>query len=224
MRKTLKTLTLMAVVAAVAPACASRGFVRTEVAPVQDRVDALATSVDETRAQTEENGERIGEVDRRAGEATELARTAQNAADAAMTEAGRVDGRVDEVAARTAALSRLILEVTISEDQGEFSFGDAALPDQAKASLDQLVVDLQREPDNVFIEIEGHTDSTGPEAYNKMLGMERAEAVKQYLYEQHHVPLHKMNVISYGEDRPVAPNDTSEGRAQNRRVVIKVLS
>ena len=52
----------------------------------------------------------------------------------------------------------------------------------------------------------------------------RAEAVKRYLYEQHQVPLHKINVISYGEEKPVAPNNTRDGRAQNRRVVIKVLA
>ena len=51
----------------------------------------------------------------------------------------------------------------------------------------------------------------------------RAEAVKRYLYEKHQVPLHKINVISYGEDKPVSPNKTRAGRAQNRRVVIKVL-
>lgn len=224
MGKILKTLTLMAVVAAVAPACASRGFVRTEVEPVQERVDQLATTVDENRAQTDENTAQIGEVDRRAGEAAELARTAQNSADAAAAEATRIEGRVDEVADKTAKLSRLMFEVTISEEQGEFGFGDATLPEAAQAELDQLVSDLQNQSDNVFIEIEGHTDSTGPEAYNEMLGMERAEAVKQYLYEHHHVPLHKMNVISYGEARPVAPNDTREGRAQNRRVVVRVLS
>ena len=54
--------------------------------------------------------------------------------------------------------------------------------------------------------------------------MNRAEAVKRYLYEQHQVPLHKINVISYGEDKPAAPNKTRDGRAQNRRVVIKVLA
>ena len=60
--------------------------------------------------------------------------------------------------------------------------------------------------------------------YNEKLGLERAEAVKRYLYEQHQIPLHKMNVISYGEDKPVAPNKDRAGRAQNRRVVIKVLA
>jgi outer membrane protein OmpA-like peptidoglycan-associated protein len=54
--------------------------------------------------------------------------------------------------------------------------------------------------------------------------MERAEAVKRSLYEQHQIPLHRMNVISYGEDKPAAPNNTRDGRAQNRRVVIRVLA
>jgi outer membrane protein OmpA-like peptidoglycan-associated protein len=53
--------------------------------------------------------------------------------------------------------------------------------------------------------------------------MNRAEAVKRYLYEQHQIPLHRMNVISYGSDKPLAPNKTKEGRAQNRAVVIRVL-
>jgi len=47
--------------------------------------------------------------------------------------------------------------------------------------------------------------------------------VKRYLYDQHHVPLHRINVISYGEDKPVAPNNTRGGRSQNRRVVVKIL-
>jgi len=48
--------------------------------------------------------------------------------------------------------------------------------------------------------------------------------VKRYLYESHQIPLHKMNVISYGDERPIAENKTRDGRAQNRRVVIKILA
>jgi outer membrane protein OmpA-like peptidoglycan-associated protein len=63
----------------------------------------------------------------------------------------------------------------------------------------------------------------GGKAINEKIGMDRAEAVKRYLYEQHKIPLHRMNVISYGEDKPATDNKTSQGRAQNRRVVIRVL-
>ena len=101
--------------------------------------------------------------------------------------------------------------MTLSEDKGGFKFGKAAMPDQAKADLDQLVEKLKAEPNGAYIEIEGHTDNAGPADLNYKLGLERAEAVKRYLYEQHQVPLHKINVISYGEEKPIAPNKTKDG-------------
>ena len=139
-----------------------------------------------------------------------------------------VDGRVaatnNRVNAVELAARKLVFEVTLSEDQGNFAFGKTELPDAAKARLDQVVQQLKSDTKNIFIEIEGHTDNVGSPLINEKIGMERAEAVKRYLYEQHQVPLHKMNVISYGEDKPVAPNNKRDGRAQNRRVVVKVLS
>jgi outer membrane protein OmpA-like peptidoglycan-associated protein len=122
------------------------------------------------------------------------------------------------------ASKRLVYEVTLSEDKGNFKFGKAVMPDEARTDLDQLVGKLKSEPNGAFIEIEGHTDSAGPATLNYKLGLDRAEAVKRYLYDQHQVPLHKISVISYGEEKPIAPNKTKEGRAQNRRVVIKVLT
>ena len=115
-------------------------------------------------------------------------------------------------------------EVVLSEDQGNFKFGKSVLPDEAKQQIDQMVAQLKQDPKNVYIEIEGHTDSIGDKVMNERLGLARAEAVKRYLYEQYQIPLHKMNVISYGKEKPVAPNKTKAGRAQNRRVVIKVLA
>ena len=122
------------------------------------------------------------------------------------------------------ANKRLVYEVVLSEDEGNFKFGKTTLPDEAKAKIDEMVAQLKADPKDVFFEIEGHTDNVGDKAINEKIGLERAEAVKRYLYEQHQIPLHKMNVISYGEDKPVAPNKTKAGRAQNRRVVIKVLA
>jgi peptidoglycan-associated lipoprotein len=112
----------------------------------------------------------------------------------------------------------------LSEDSGQFTFGKADQPNGAKAAIDQVVAKLKTAAKNAFVEIEGHTDSAGDEKYNEALGLERAEAVKRYLYENHQIPLHKINVISFGERKPVAPNNTKEGRAQNRRVVIKILA
>jgi len=202
--------------------------VRTEVGNVNSKVDTLSGSLEETQEQTRQNGQRIGAVDtkaeaagRSAAEARAAADAANTAAASAATAAKAVDSRV--TAAETAS-RRLVYEVTLSEDQGNFRFGGTTLPDEAKARLDTVVNQLKQDPKAVYIEIEGHTDNVGGRELNERLGMERAEAVKRYLYEQHQVPLHKINVISYGEEKPVAPNNNRAGRAQNRRVVVKVLS
>jgi peptidoglycan-associated lipoprotein len=87
-----------------------------------------------------------------------------------------------------------------------------------------MIADIQANPKAVFFEVEGHTDSVGDAKANERLGMERAEQVKRYLYETHKVPLHKINVISYGETKPAATNKTKAGRAENRRIVVRVLA
>jgi outer membrane protein OmpA-like peptidoglycan-associated protein len=116
-----------------------------------------------------------------------------------------------------------VYTVVLSEDEGGFKFNKIELPDDAKAKIDQLVSQIKADPKGAYFEIEGHTDNVGDKAVNEKIGMERAQAVARYLYEQHQIPLHRINVISYGEDKPVAPNNTKDGRAQNRRIVIKVL-
>lgn len=220
MRVTMwRMATLAALVVLVAPACATRGFVRTETAVVDAKIDSVAGIVEETQERALQNGERIGEVDQRAMAAGQAAQMSQAAADGAASAAQEVGVRVDEMAARA---GRLIFEVTLSENQGDFAAGQDALPDAARARIDQLVGELQAAGQNQFIEIEGHTDSTGDPNFNLRLGMRRAEAARRYLYEQHNVPLHKMSVYSFGEERPAAGNDTPQGRAQNRRVVIRV--
>jgi outer membrane protein OmpA-like peptidoglycan-associated protein len=226
---------MIALTVAVAPACATKKFVRTEVGNVNTKVDTLTGTVEETQERTRQNAERIGAVDAKAEAAGKSATDARSAADAAAQQAtaannaaakansaaAAVSTKVDEVVARS---GRLVYEVTLSEDQGNFKFGGTDLPDEAKARLDEIVTSLKSDPKGVFIEIEGHTDNVGSKLLNERLGMERAETVKRYLYEQHQVPLHKINVISYGEDKPVAPNNNRQGRAQNRRVVVRILS
>ena len=75
----------------------------------------------------------------------------------------------------------------------------------------------------VYVEIEGHTDNIGGEAYNMQLGHDRAMTVLRYMNESGGIPLHAMNAISFGSSKPLAGNDTQDGRAQNRRMVIRVL-
>ena len=228
MQKNVYAVSVLALTMALVAACATKKLVRTEVGAVNGKVDTLNTAVEETQERTRQTETRTAAVDAKAEAAGRSAVDARAAADAAQLAANNagnatkvVDGRVTAV--ETSA-RRLIYEVTLSEDQGNFLFNGAALPDAAKARLDEMVNQLKTDPKGIFIEIEGHTDNVGTATYNEHLGLERADVVKRYLYEQHKVPLHKINVISYGEDKPVAPNTTRAGRGQNRRVVVRVLS
>jgi outer membrane protein OmpA-like peptidoglycan-associated protein len=208
-------------------ACATKKFVRTSVGQVNDKVDSLGRSVEETQERTRQNEGKIAEVDQKAAAADQKAVAAQGSADRANTAAQQAANTANTAVQRTDQLEkaskRLVYEVVLSEDQGNFKFGKKDLPDEAKAKLDEMMQQIKADPKGAYFEIAGYTDSIGSKEYNEKLGMERAEAVKRYLYEQHQIPLFKMNVISYGEENPVAENNTKAGRAQNRRVVIRVL-
>ena len=207
MRRVIVAVMALAFTAAGTTACATKGYVNKQVGSVSGKVDTVSQSLEQTQERTKQNEARIGEVDVKAGSAADAARAADAKADA-----------IDK------ASKKIVYEVVLSEDQGKFKFGKAVLPDEAKAALDAMVNQLKSDPKGAYFEIEGHTDNTGAKLANEKLGLDRAEAVKRYLYETHQIPLHKMNVISYGEDKPAAPNNTKAGREQNRRVVIRVLA
>ncbi|WP_414695409.1 OmpA family protein [Phenylobacterium sp.] len=144
------------------------------------------------------------------------------------TRVTRVEGTAGEALARANAAHKLaegkfLYEVVLSDDSVKFPVDRHALSPEAESRLAELVQRLKAENRNVYLEIQGHTDASGPEAYNDQLGEARAEAVRKYLSQQG-IALNRMATISYGEEAPVAPNETSDGRAQNRRVAIIVLS
>ena len=225
MRNSLITAGVIVAAMSVAPACATKGFVRQSVGEVNDKVTTMGTSLEETQERVRAAEGRITETDAKATAAGESATKANAAASEAANRATEV-GRTAEARAVSieGEMRKLIFETVLSEDRGEFRLGRAELPEDATAAIDTMVNQLKTDKKAVWVEIEGHTDSTGDKVYNERLGLARAEAVKRYLYEKHQVPLHKINVISYGEEKPVAPNNTRAGRAQNRRVVIKVLA
>jgi peptidoglycan-associated lipoprotein len=210
------------------PACASKGYVERNVKTVDDKVESLSASVQDNTNRISQNEDAIAGVKQDAQAAQQAANRAQSAADTAKstadTAANAAKAADDKAEAVDRASRKLIYEVVLSADESNFKFDNTVLPDDAKAKIDEMVAELKADPKNAYFEIEGYTDSTGDATYNEKLGLARAEAVKMYLYEQHQIPLHRMNTISYGENNPVAPNNTREGRAQNRRVVIKVLA
>ena len=227
MRRLLVAIPIAVLAVGGSTACATKKFVRTSVGEVNDKVDSLGKSLEETQERTRRNEGRIAEVDSKADSAAQAAAQANNAASQASSAAGVAQTAANAAGSKADALERaskkLVYEVVLSEDEGNFKFAKTILPDEAKAKLDDMIKQIKADPNGAYFEIEGHTDNVGDAETNERIGLERAESVKRYLYEQHQVPLHKMNVISYGEEKPIAPNKTRDGRAQNRRVVIKVL-
>jgi peptidoglycan-associated lipoprotein len=234
MRNSLVAVSVLALAVGGTSACATKGFVKNQVGLVSTKVDTLGQSLEATQERTKQNEARIADVDGKAVAAQGAASQAQTSALSADGKAITADGKavaanetaqmaVAKVTEVEKAAKRMVYTVVLSEDQGNFKLGTAALPAEAKAKIDELVNQIKADPKGAYFEIEGHTDNTGDKALNTRLGAERAEAVKVYLYEQHQIPLHRMNVISYGEEKPAAPNNTKAGRAQNRRVVLRVL-
>jgi outer membrane protein OmpA-like peptidoglycan-associated protein len=122
------------------------------------------------------------------------------------------------------AKGKFLYEVTLTDESVKFGFNRSQLSAEAKAALDAFAKKLLAENKNVYVEVQGHTDSIGSAEYNLSLGQARAEAVMRYLNMQHGFPLHRMNAISYGSTKPIADNKSSKGRGQNRRVALVVLA
>ena len=202
-------------------ACATKKYVNNRVDDVNSKVSTLSESVEETQERTRQNEQRIGEVDQKADAASAGRRRGRPAAESAPT---RRPPRPTPRSTQSTRPQRLVYEVVLRDDNSRFAFGKAALASKPRRRSTRSSTSWPPIPRTSSWRSRGTPTRVGPPTLNEQLGLQRAEAVKRYLYEQHSVPLHKMNVISYGESKPVAPNETKEGRAKNRRVVIKVLA
>ncbi|MBS9405566.1 OmpA family protein [Halomonas sp. TRM85114] len=109
-------------------------------------------------------------------------------------------------------------EPVVLESDVTFPFDSAELRTAAESELNQVARALRQSPE-VRVVIAGHTDSIGTAEYNRDLSQRRAESVATYL-QSRGIDGNRMRTIGYGEDRPVATNDTDAGRSQNRRVEI----
>jgi len=121
------------------------------------------------------------------------------------------------------AQGKFLYAVVLTHDEINFDSNKSTLSDGAQSRLSMLAGDLKADNQNVYLEIQGHTDSTGSAQYNQQLGLQRAESVRRHMHKQG-VALDRIATISYGEDAPAEPNDTADGRTLNRRVEIVVLN
>jgi peptidoglycan-associated lipoprotein len=180
--------------------CASHKYVDTHVAVVDSKVNTTQSQVTAQQGTLQAHEARLGELDRTSREALDRA-----------TAAGKL------------AEGKFLYSMVLQDDGVKFKTAKYQLSPEAQTRLMDFAAKLKSDNKNVYLEIQGHTDSTGSKPGNMTLGEERAEAVRLFLNQQG-VALNRMSTISYGETAPVASNKNRAGRAQNRRVLIVVLA
>ncbi len=204
----LLSIPVMGVILLFAADCATKKYVRQEVADLDKKVENVGAAVEANQARLREHDEKLATI----GELISQQGSQVKAADA----------RIEEV--KGLVRGQLVSKEIVRTGDTKFGFASFELAPEAKAALDAFVQKLVAENKGVYLEIQGHTDSTGPVEYNLALGQRRAEAVRDYLYKQYHIPLYRMAVISLGSSQPAVDNSTREGRAQNRRIEILVYA
>jgi peptidoglycan-associated lipoprotein len=184
--------------------CASKRYVGEEVskssAASEKRINEVESQVEATQTKVRDHDTRIAELDKTTREALERAQAA---------------GKLAE--------GKFVYSLVLSDDAVKFPLNGHEISKDAEEKLKDFAERLKSENKNVYLEVQGHTDSTGAKLYNYRLGEERAEAVRRYLNKQG-IALNRMSTISYGQEEPVDSNKTKTGRAKNRRVVVVVLA
>jgi len=192
----------------VSTGCATKKFVLTETDAAEGRMEKQVGDVKGDLQSTQSQlKDQTAKHDR---EVTQVSKTAQEALSRA-TEAGKL------------AEGKFLYETVLTDDKVQFGFDRSGLSKEAIAALNEFAATLKAKNQDLYIEIQGHTDNVGPEEYNYRLGLRRAEAVRRHLSLEQGFALHRMSIISYGETEPAGPNDGPQNRARNRRVALVVL-
>src|ERR1700692_2456843 len=204
--------------------CASKNYVKQQTTPLINKTNELddlaaKNSKDikdvDARAQAgiQAVNAKTAEVEQKAQAANQNATSAQQVADAANTRVGVL----------TNTVANLDNYRPVAETSVKFGFNKDNLTPKAKEALDQLAGTISS-PKGYIIALEGSTDSVGSADYNYDLSQRRANAVIQYLATKYNVPAHKIYVIGLGKDKPVETNKTKQGRADNRRVDVRLMT
>jgi outer membrane protein OmpA-like peptidoglycan-associated protein len=204
--------------------CASKNYVRQQTTPLINKTNELDDMTAKNSRDIKDVDARaqagIQQVQAKAAEVDQKAQAAGQRADQAQTLANNAVHRVDSLQNTVANLDnyRVVTETSV-----HFGFNKDNLTKKAQEALDQLATDVPNTK-GYIITVEGGTDSVGSADYNYGLSERRADAVIQYLATKYNVPAHKIILIGLGKDNPVAQNTTAKGRAQNRRVDVRLMA
>jgi outer membrane protein OmpA-like peptidoglycan-associated protein len=207
-----------------ATGCATKNYVRTQTAPLVEHTDQLDAKTATNNRQIHDVDERaqagVNRVQDAADTASQNAQNASNAAGGAQMAADNAVHRADSLDSVVKGLDnyKSMANVTVT-----FGFDKSVLTKDDRDELDAFAAQLGAAK-SYILEVTGGTDSTGPAQYNYDLSQRRADAVVQYLAAKYGIAAHRFYLIGIGKDQAVAPNTTAEGRKQNRRVEVQLLS
>lgn len=213
--------------AALLSGCATKGYVRQNVTPVQDKLNQVSDQVNKqgqdiqkTQQDVSKNTQAISATDEKATTADRRAQDAGNKANAAQQTA---DKDSQDIAQLRGVIANLDDYKVTNQATVLFKFNSAVLSPEDKQQLDQLASgtgSLKR----YFIAVEGYTDTIGTADYNLQLSRRRADAVVVYLSAEKKVPFYQIRTVGLGENNLVDEGKTAQARAKNRRVEVKVFS
>jgi outer membrane protein OmpA-like peptidoglycan-associated protein len=204
--------------------CSTKNYVRSQTAPIvqqTNELDAKTAADHRNILDTDERAQKgIAGAQSAADTANQHALADGQSADAANQSAQEAYNRVDSL---TGVVANLDNYKPLSDVSVTFGFDKSVLTASDKKKLDELAENLANTR-GYILAVTGGTDSTGDANYNYQLSQRRATAVVNYLASKYNIPPHKFYLIGIGKDDAVASNRTAAGRAQNRRVEIKLLS
>ncbi|WP_188554490.1 OmpA family protein [Edaphobacter dinghuensis] len=204
--------------------CSSKNYVRSQAAPIiqqTNELDAKTAADHRNIVDTDERAQKgIAGAQSAADTANQHALAAGQAADTANQSAQEAYNHVDSL---TGVVANLDNYKSLSDLDVTFRFDKATLTSSDKKKLDDFAANLTSAR-SYILAVTGGTDSTGDANYNYQLSQRRADAVVSYLAAKYNIPPHKFYLIGIGKDQAVASNRTAAGRAQNRRVNIKLMS
>jgi OmpA-OmpF porin, OOP family len=204
--------------------CSSKNYVKSQTTPLINKTNELDDL-------TAKNSKDIKDVDARvqSGLAAVNAKTAdvEQKAQTAGQNASQAQQVADAANARVGVLTNTVANLdnyhAVAETSVKFGFNKDILTPKSKEALDTLAGSIASTK-GYIIALEGGTDSVGSADYNYDLSQRRANSVIQYLASKYNVPAHKIYVIGLGKDKPVEDNKTSSGRADNRRVDVRLMT
>lgn len=207
-----------------ATGCSTKNYVKSQTGP-------LIQQTNELDAKTAEDHRNIQDTDQRAQAGIAKAQSAADQANLHALAAGQsadqansaAEQAVNHVSSLEGVVANLDNYKVLSDISVTFGFDKSVLTQADKDQLDQMAPGLQNTR-GYIIALTGGTDSVGDAAYNYELSQRRADAVVRYLATKYNIAPHRFYEIGIGKDSPVADNHTKEGRAENRRVEIKLMS